>query len=239
MSVKSRITQLNARLAEKLTAKGVGADGSETATALIDKVDDIPQGGESGGLDLFPYIQSLQFGADIREITEDIVLHLERAIALSNMFDLKELNAPKVTVYISDACTTIGRAFGRAKGAVEVIEIIGDTRNVTNFNQTFQQRQNLREIIARLDFSSATTAYEMFNNTTALTEFRVVPNTLSLSLDVKYSPDLSNETLQSIKDGYKDMTGQTSPVLTLHADVKNRMTDEQKAAFTSKNVTIA
>lgn len=46
MSVKSRIAQLNARLAEKLTAKGVEADASETTTALIDKMDEIQQGGK-------------------------------------------------------------------------------------------------------------------------------------------------------------------------------------------------
>ena len=45
MSVKTRITELNTRLAEKLTAKGVEADGTETTTALIDKVDSIQTGG--------------------------------------------------------------------------------------------------------------------------------------------------------------------------------------------------
>lgn len=44
MSVKSRVQELNTRLAEKLTSKGVEADGSETTTALIDKVDQIIAG---------------------------------------------------------------------------------------------------------------------------------------------------------------------------------------------------
>lgn len=44
MSVKTRIQELNTRLAEKLTNKGVEADGSETTTALIDKVDRIKTG---------------------------------------------------------------------------------------------------------------------------------------------------------------------------------------------------
>jgi len=46
MSVKTRIAQLNTRLAEKLTVKGVEADGAETTTALIDKMDDIEVGGK-------------------------------------------------------------------------------------------------------------------------------------------------------------------------------------------------
>ena len=45
MSVKSRIGELNARLATKLTARGVTASEDETTTALINKVDDIPEGG--------------------------------------------------------------------------------------------------------------------------------------------------------------------------------------------------
>lgn len=44
MSVKSRVQELNTRLAEKLTNKGVEADGTETTTALIDKVDRIITG---------------------------------------------------------------------------------------------------------------------------------------------------------------------------------------------------
>lgn len=53
MSVKTRIQELNTRLAEKLTNKGVQADGTETTTALINKVDDIQTGGSGGGEELF------------------------------------------------------------------------------------------------------------------------------------------------------------------------------------------
>ena len=49
MSVKNKIIQLNTRLADTLTEKGVEADASETTTALIDKVAEIPQG--SGAAD--------------------------------------------------------------------------------------------------------------------------------------------------------------------------------------------
>ena len=52
MSVKSRVQELNARLAEKLTNKGVEADGTETTTVLIDKVDQI----STGETDIKPYV---------------------------------------------------------------------------------------------------------------------------------------------------------------------------------------
>lgn len=44
MSVKQRVKELNERLAEKLTEKGVEANGNETTTELINKVDNISVG---------------------------------------------------------------------------------------------------------------------------------------------------------------------------------------------------
>lgn len=47
MSVKSRIQELNKRLADTLISKGVEADKTETTTSLIDKVDNINVNGAS------------------------------------------------------------------------------------------------------------------------------------------------------------------------------------------------
>ena len=237
----SRTAQLNAHLAEKLTAKGVEADGSETTTALIDKVDDIPQGG--GGLDLFPYVRYVDFTDAIQEVKEDIILRLERSPSLDAMFyRAKTINAPKITVYIGDACTSMHQfvrgSTGEAEG-LKTIEIIGSTRNVQSFNSAFYWRVSLEEIVCELDFSSATTVVAMFNYCSGLKKVRFKANTLSLSISFLQSPLLSTESIQSIVDGYKDMTGQTSPVLTLHPDVREKLTDTQIATLTSKNVTIA
>lgn len=50
---------------------------------------------------------------------------------------------------------------------------------------------------------------------------------------------LSNESVQSIIDHLVDLTGSTAQTLTLHADVKAKLTDEQIASITSKNWTLA
>ena len=44
MSVSARIKELNKRLAQKLTAKGVEASETETMTSLINKIDNLPTG---------------------------------------------------------------------------------------------------------------------------------------------------------------------------------------------------
>ena len=47
MSVTTRIQELNDRLATNLVSKGVSAEGTETTTELINKVNDIETGGTS------------------------------------------------------------------------------------------------------------------------------------------------------------------------------------------------
>ena len=242
MSVKTRIAELNARLAEKLTAKGVEADGSETTTALIDKVDDIPQGGGDSGLDLFKYIYSPPtISTDIAEITEDIVLHMERTQSVSNMCSGISWGCEKVTLYISEKCTSFFRAFRFGGGTCKLkeFEIIGDTSNVTTFAAAFHNKASLERITGELDFSSTTTTTEMVGLCTKLKEFRIVPNTLSVSFSVSQSPDLTAATIQSIIDGLADLTGETAQTLTLHADVKAKLTETQIATITNKNWTLA
>ena len=127
---------------------------TEQETTIEDIIEAL-QGKSSGGsgtIDLLPYVSTLGFTADFQEIREDVVLHLERATGLGNMFDLKVINAPKMTVYISNKCTTLYRAFGRQGGDLEVLEIIGDTSKITTFAQMCQARNNLKQVICEFDF---------------------------------------------------------------------------------------
>ena len=165
-------------------------------------------------LDLFPYVNTLNFTNDFQEIREDVKLHLERATGLGNMFDMKVINTPKMTVYISDKCTTLYRAFGRAGGDLEVLEIIGDTSKITTFNQMCQSRSNLKQVIGELDFSSATNTTYIFNDCSALEEVRFKANTLSKSTSLGSSPNLSTDSINSILNGLVDLTDGTAQTLT-------------------------
>lgn len=53
------------------------------------------------------------------------------------------------------------------------------------------------------------------------------------------SPLLTTESVQSIIDHLKDLTGATAQPLTLHADVKANLTEEQLATITGKNWSVA
>ena len=211
------------------------------SNTLSESVDNViagyGQGGSGGGdsgVDLWAYIENAPiFSADIQEITEDITLHLERATGLGNLFDLKVLNMRKITVYLSDKCTNLYRAFGRAGGAIQIIEIIGDTSSVTRYGYTFAARPNLEQIIGVLDFTSATETGGTFVGCSSLREVRFNESTLSKSTSLESSPLLSDESIQSIIDGLADLTGQTAQTLTLHEDVV--LTEEQKATITLKN----
>ena len=79
----------------------------------------------------------------------------------------------------------------------------------------------------------------MFGYCDSLKEVRFVPNSIVYSINFASSPLLSNDTINSIIDGLADMTGKTAMVLTLHADVKAKLTEEQIASITAKNWTLA
>lgn len=59
------------------------------------------------------------------------------------------------------------------------------------------------------------------------------------SLSLKDSPLLSNESVQSVIDALYDYTNETANTLSLHADVKATLTEEQLASITQKNWTVA
>lgn len=63
--------------------------------------------------------------------------------------------------------------------------------------------------------------------------------TIGQSLSFAWSSLLTVESVQSIIDHLKDLTGATAQTLTFHADVGAKLTDAQKAAITAKNWTLA
>jgi hypothetical protein len=95
-----------------------------------------------------------------------------------------------------------------------------------------------------LDFSGANgtnTTYldYAFSYCDALRELRVVPLSVRQPMYFSYSPNLSDETIQSIINGLADLTGQTAKTLTLHANAKAKLTEEQLATITNKNWNLA
>lgn len=58
---------------------------------------------------------------------------------------------------------------------------------------------------------------------------------IATPINLMWSLRLSNDTVQSLIDHLKDLTGATAQTITFHADVGAKLTDEQKAIITAKN----
>ena len=80
----------------------------------------------------------------------------------------------------------------------------------------------------------AQTAFSGCSNLTNLTYI----GTISTTLYLHYSYKLTNESVQNVIDALVDLTGKTPLKIVLHNEVVARMSEEQKAAITSKNWTL-
>lgn len=118
---------------------------------------------------------------------------------------------------------------------------IENTGNITNFS-SFINACNELVSVKTLDLSSASgtnsTIY-MFNGCYKLENVLFVSGTIKKSISFQHSSLLSDASIQSIIDGLADLTGLDTQTLTLHADVKTKLTEDQITTITSKNWTLA
>lgn len=143
-----------------------------------------------------------------------------------------------------------------------------DTSKLEWFDYMFANNSKIKKIIGVLDCTSASSLYWLFRQCTSLEEVSLkkvdttkslsgvylnsifegcknlkkllfFDSNIDLSLNLKWSSLLEVESVQNIIDCLADLTGQTTQTLTLHADVKAKLTEEQIATITSKNWTLA
>lgn len=88
-----------------------------------------------------------------------------------------------------------------------------------------------------INLTSATDVRSFFGNCEALREVRFAEGTIYLSFEMGQSANLSNDTIESLIAGLA--TVETQQTLTLHADVKAKLTDTQKATIATKNWLLA
>lgn len=108
-----------------------------------------------------------------------------------------------------------------------------------NVNSMFDDNRRLKTVRGKINLSTAKNIGGMFYRCEALEDVEFTPLTIKLSISFAESSKLSNTSIQSIIDGLADLTGQTTQTLTLHVDVKSKLTQEQIATITSKNWTLA
>lgn len=126
-----------------------------------------------------------------------------------------------------------------------------NTSNVTSFQNAFLYCQKLQYLdITNWDFSSATTVFQMFQNTPIKnfigdrTIEEVLANNISVfkGLKVGFTTNQSvidRATLRAMINGVADLTGQTSQTLSIGSVNMKRLTEEDIAIATAKNWSIA
>ncbi len=203
------------------------------------------KGKSEGGENYLQYAKTISHISRGQLTSKEVVVNLECATTLNNLFHTtndENLCVEHITVNCPHQVTGVGGVFFSQSPNDTVLKHITlnvDISKATMHTNMFRGCETL-EIIdgTPLDFSSAT-SLNIFNLCFSVVELRVVPQSIKVSLTCSYSPYLSNETIQSIIDGLADLTGQTTQTLGLHADVKERLTEEQIATITSKNWTLA
>ena len=117
--------------------------------------------------------------------------------------------------------------------------------DLSEFNTTFGTSTDVFYSCSKLEeirgeIENTTTNWTLwFASCVKLREVRFKANSIKGQIDLKACSLLSAESIQSIVDGLADMTGGTSYKLTLHADVKAKLTEEQLATIAAKNWTVA
>lgn len=121
-------------------------------------------------------------------------------------------------------------------GSMVTLNLIGSTGSAVTLDLFLGRQNALVTINGEFDFSSINTDTQRpFFNCSSLQEVRFKAGTLSRSMTLAQSPNLSADSLASIVNGLADLSGGTSKTLTLHATAKANLTAEQLATISSKN----
>lgn len=133
------------------------------------------------------------------------------------------------------SATTLVSLFAQSSN-LKSIDFVNSTSKVTDFSSLFSGKTML-ETVKGLDLSSATNLSSMFSNCSNLKNITFAANSIKISFNLGSSSLLSDESIQSLINGLATVTSQQT--LTLHADVKTKLTDEQNNTITSKNWKLA
>ena len=152
----------------------------------------------------------------------------------NNIRDIEDcLNKAGVVMDLSGA-TNMDAAFYYASYLTKLPPL--DVSNVTSMSNTFRYCSKLKSLTL-LNINPSCVFSSTFTNCNNLTEFRctgTIGNTFTFS-----HTTIPNESVQNIIDCLADLTGATAKTLTLSTNTKAAMTEEQIAAVTAKNWTLA
>ena len=263
MSVTTRIQELNNRLATNLVSKGVSAEGTETTTELINKVNDIESGGTSV---INPEWTDWRYFS-YYDNRNDLVAKLKYSDTangkkFSNMFNycdaltsIPQLDTSNGTdfSYMFNYCSSLtsippldtsnGKNFNRMFVSCNKLTSIPqlDTSNGTDFGGVFYNCRALTSIsLLNMSNVSGTNWSSMFYNCPALKNVTfegTIPVRGNMNV-FSSCPNLTVESLMSFINALTNMSDTATYTITIGSTNLAKLTEEQIQIATDKRITL-
>lgn len=211
--------------ANRIRNKTGGADqiAWDSAKGFGDAVDSITS------QDFLDFVQSLRhFQVTSANTATNLTLNIPNVTTLNKAFDIgnQANNLKKIELTVSEKLTNMSYVFNnRSAGSLEEIIFHGDLSKVTTLVAAFAcsgtgLNDNLKKI-SGLDFTSVTTATQLFNSQRGLVELDIKANTVGVALDLSGQRDLNLASCINILNALKDLTGETALTVKVHNNLKN------------------
>lgn len=117
--------------------------------------------------------------------------------------------------------------------SIESIDFSDCEPMFSNIAGAFFVCKNLKSVFGKLDVKNCTSFANFVKGCGALEDIDFVEESIKADISFAQSPLLSDTSIQSIIDGLA--TVETQHTITFHADVKAKLTEEQKATISAKN----
>ena len=179
--------------------------------------------------DLLNFVQSLgHFQVTSANTATNLTLNIPNVTTLNKAFDIgsQANNLKKIELTVSEKLTNMSYVFNnRAGGSLEEIIFYGDLSKVTTLNAAFAcggtgLNDNLKKILG-LDFTSVTTAFQLFNSQRGLVELDIRANTVGVALDLGEQRNLNLASCINVLNALKDLTSETALTVKVHDNLKN------------------
>lgn len=168
---------------------------------------------------------------DIRPTT---ATRMFRAMSDAGVLDLAKACEDCGVVLDFSNCTSFTNIFESCTSIYRVGTM--DIRKGTSFTQAFAW--SYMKTIDKLIVDENTPLHAIFNSCTTL-ENITFEGVIGKNINLQWTAKLTDDSVQSIIDHLKDLTGGTAQTLTLHSTVGGKLTAEQKTDISAKNWTLA
>lgn len=179
--------------------------------------------------DFLNFVQSLgYFQVTGANTATNLILNIPNVTTLNRAFNIgnQTNNLKKIELTVSEKLTNMSYVFSnRVCGPLEEIIFHGDLSKVTNLNVAFAcsgtGMSDILKKISGLDFTSVTTATQLFNSQRGLVELDIKANTVGVALDLSGQRSLNLASCINVLNALKDLTGETALTVKVHDNLKN------------------